>query len=147
LWHQLQLLQQLPKLSELQLAGYLPTAAGITPLSNLQHLQHFTLRLQDRSADHPAIVQELPAALQRLTQLQRLELNYCELPIMRPQEGSLQCFSALTASTQLTSLSITDCGMPVPKAAFDHMFPPGHVLPNLRVLHLESSINQSMLHL
>jgi hypothetical protein len=49
-----------------------------------------------------------------------------------------QCFSALTASTQLTALIVaTHSGEPVPKGAFIHMFPAGRVLPNLKVLHVK----------
>jgi hypothetical protein len=132
LWHQLQLLQQLPKLSELKLAGYLPTAAGIAVLGKLQHLQHFSLRLQDYSEDHEPCARALLAALQHLTQLQHLELHVCGLCTGQPQASM---FSALTASTQLTTLSVTDGVLaPVPQAAFGHMFPSGHVLPKLMVL-------------
>jgi hypothetical protein len=136
LLHQLQLLQQQPKLSELKLAGYLPTAAGIAVLGKLQHLQHFSLRLQDYSEDHEPCARALLAALQHLTQLQHLELHVCGLCAGQPHASS---FSALTASTQLTTLSVTDGVLAsVPQAAFGHMFPSGHVLPSLKVLRIGS---------
>ncbi len=57
------------------------------------------------------------------------------------QQGDpFQCFSALTASTQLTALILVEpCQVPVPTAAFDHMFPAGLVLQGLKVLCLEGS--------
>jgi hypothetical protein len=86
-------------------------------------------------------VWELLAALQHLTQLQHLELLNCHLGSAErePEQqaaGSCQCFSALTASTQLTALYLEDVGKLIPKAAFDHMFPAGRALPNLKDLHL-----------
>jgi hypothetical protein len=97
---------------------------------------------------------ELLGALQHLTKLQHLQLSDCHLFIVdyglnmepQPQQQGLQqqpegdgcqCFSALTASTQLTTLVLTSyVNMPVPKAALQHMFCAGRVLPELKVLHL-----------
>jgi hypothetical protein len=89
------------------------------------------------------ISRELLSALQPLTQLRHLELKECWLNRMEPppeQQGDgYKCFSALTASTQLTALILEESAAPpVPQAAFDHLFPPGHVLPHLQVLSLMS---------
>jgi hypothetical protein len=86
----------------------------------------------------------LLAALQPLTQLQHLALYRCRLHLVDPQPeqegGGYQCFSALTASTQLTALDLVEYAIPpVPQAAFEHMFLPGRVLPHLKVLGLTSS--------
>jgi hypothetical protein len=79
---------------------------------------------------------ELLTALQHLTQLQHLGLRNCKLYQDAPwqrQEANCRCFAALTASTQLTSLVLTQlCFMPIPQVAFEHMFPAGHVLPHLK---------------
>ena len=152
LWQRLQLL---PQLSELKLIVGSLTAADIAPLSNLQHLQHFVLWLtkdwlfvrRDRNGSVP---RELLAALKHLTQLRHLALEGLELPkaSLAPHEtadshpwggtGGYQCSAALTASTQLTALKLTEFGMdvPVPQAAFDHMLPSGRVLPHLKELQL-----------
>jgi hypothetical protein len=135
-WQRLQLL---PKLSELHMAEMAMASADIAPLSNLQHLQH--LRLKFSTVDHAATARELLLALQHLTQLQHLQLEDFKLHSVKSQpqeqEDSHQCLSALTASTQLTALVLSDFGgMPVPQAAFEHMFPVGHVLPNLKMLHI-----------
>jgi hypothetical protein len=143
LWQRLQLL---PKLSELQLGGESMTAADVTPLSALQRLQHFTLQLDCSTYSEKCMsgARELLSALQHLTQLQHLQLERCQLHTVQPEHqtadtyDTYECFSALTASTQLTHLEITEWGaMPVPIAAFDYMFPPGWVLPNLKVLVLD----------
>jgi hypothetical protein len=102
------------------------------------------------------------AVLQSLTELRRLELEVCtaywpyviydsriiyfdrprpehhgEYDTPQQHANRYQCFSALTASTQLTALVLTSFqDVPVPPAAFEFMFPPGHVLPNLKVLSL-----------
>jgi hypothetical protein len=91
---------------------------------------------------------ELLAALQHLTQLQHLQLNRCHLHTLEPHTDgqseqqeldSLSCFSALTASTQLTALILKQWNdVPVPRAAFDFVFPQARVLPQLKVLSLTS---------
>jgi hypothetical protein len=143
LWQQLQLLPQLSELHHLD--GRL-TAADIAPLSTLQHLQHLNVRRLDYLWEGFGPTESGPtpllAALQHLTQLQHLELNTCTLYLSAPQTqqqgGSYQCFSALTASTHLTALIIRGDYEPVPKAAFQHMFPAGWTLPDLQVLRLSS---------
>jgi hypothetical protein len=80
-------------------------------------------------------------ALKHMTQLHHLELQDCYLN--QQQRGTInsQCFSALTASTQLTALVlIQQFRMPVPKEAFIHMFPAGRVLPHLKLLHFAGGI-------
>jgi hypothetical protein len=88
---------------------------------------------------------ELLAALQHLNQLRGLRLLGCQLQAVKPQPqqqgDSYQCFSALTASTQLTALTLAElCDVPIPAAAFDHMFPTGRVLQSLRVLRVEGAV-------
>ena len=195
LWQELQLL---PKLSVLELGGRL-TAADVTPLSSLQHLQRLGVSLFSNSAaaavaaaappgltaldldlgstimgfgDHSApsevhlsalsqlqcfrgagvrmqpstlaaktglqelhlhwpktsdrlhwISRELLSALQPLTQLRHLELKECWLNRVEPQPEQqgygYQCFSALTASTQLTALILAESAVPpVPHVQF-----------------------------
>jgi hypothetical protein len=212
-------MQLLPKLSELQLVHGSLETVDVAPVSNLQHLQHLCLQLQDHdnaaflglqsdavrfapradlsaelclarlaglhsfygervrmqpsmlrsltelqvlrlqspifaAASEEQGARELLAALQHLTKLQHLQLSDCHLltitdglnmepqpqqqgPQQQPEGDGCQCFSGLTASTQLTALvlfSIVD--MPVPKAALQHMFNAGRVLPSLRLLRL-----------
>jgi hypothetical protein len=46
-------------------------------------------------------------------------------------------FSALTASTQLTALHLQEgWTVPIPQAAFEHMFSLGYVLPHLKELYI-----------
>jgi hypothetical protein len=148
LWQQLQLL---PSPSALRLnfsrVGGM-TAADIAPLSKLQRLQRLTLQ-SPFSSSFPEHVQShtraLLVALQPLTQLQHLELRECRLgkaaadPWQRRQGDSNQCFSAVTASTQLTALILeTDLeSVVVPQAAFSHMFPAGRMLEDLQRLRLD----------
>jgi hypothetical protein len=136
LWQQLALL---PKLSELYHYEGRLTIADIAPLSTLQHLQRLHVRRLDycsAESDPRALL----AALQHLTQLQHLELDRCWQHFAEPepqQQGDInQCFSALTASTQLTALVVWGDYEPVPQAAFEHLFPAGRVLPSLRMLQL-----------
>jgi hypothetical protein len=145
MWQHLQLL---PKLSKLKLHINRLTLADsvsetISPLSTLQHLHHFSFRGDQPTAVcsvvHRAVAKALLAALQHLTQLQHLELRGCHLDWATFQQGmGYQFFSFLTASTQLTALAVNGgFAVPVPQVAFDHMFPSGRVLPNLKALRLE----------
>jgi hypothetical protein len=75
-----------------------------------------------------------------------LELDRCDLHTVQELQQlqgtgrSYKCFSALTASTQLTALVLfEDLNVPVPKAAYTYMFPAKRVLPHLKVLRLEST--------
>jgi hypothetical protein len=154
-----QQLHLLPKLPKLQLRTCQLTAEDITPLSSLQRLQHLHLDLsygyEECEYDlewalwgENVCVRELLAALQHLTQLQHLELFSCQLDAVKPGlepgqpgEGGYQCFSALTASTQLTALIIeTPWDTPVPEGAVTYMFPAGRVLPNFKVLHIANPL-------
>jgi hypothetical protein len=141
IWQRLQLL---PQLSELTLHVGGLTAAEIAPLSNLQHLQRFELD-NNWLVDDDSGPRQLLAALQHLTQLRHLQLQGTAphmVSAQTEQQGasyqvSCQCFSALTASTQLTALILqNNRGMPTPQAAFNYLFPPGRILPHLKVLHL-----------
>jgi hypothetical protein len=144
LWQHLQLL---PKLTELQLRGGSLTAAENTPLSTMQHLRHLAFHLEYGRRISPymchTVAKAVLSALQPLTQLQHLELGSCMLYRVMPRYGteqpgdSYQCLSALTASTQLTALDLQGGRtVPLPQAAFEHMFPTGRVLPKLKVLRL-----------
>jgi hypothetical protein len=141
LWWQL---KQVPNITALQLHDVSCTAADIAPLSSLQHLQHFSFGFVPSGHVHGG-ARALLAALQHLTQLRHLELQWCALSILSPdpegqQQGyRYQCYSALTASTQLTALIIADNPWPLCKEAFEHMFPPGHVLPSLTVFRLSGT--------
>jgi hypothetical protein len=134
-------LGRLPKLSKLLLAavGAL-TTADISPLSTLQRLHHLELGAGEYGLNVPeAGLMQLLAALQQLNQLQHLRLQNCALGSIKPQQqgASCQCFSALTASTQLTALYFGELrSQLLPQEAVDAMFSPGRVLPHLKVLHL-----------
>jgi hypothetical protein len=78
----------------------------------------------------------LLSAVQHLTQLQHLELLHCFFDNAQLRENGCQCFSALTASTQLTALALLDSFQPVPWEGFQHMFPAGRVLPHLNFMDL-----------
>ena len=142
----LQQLQLLPSLASLQLACSDMTAADIAPLSNLHNLQRLTLDSPTKGS--PTDVRALLAALQHLTQLQHLELRECQLhraeALPGPQHEVHQCFSALTASTQLTALVLANRKYNVlPQAAFKHMFPAGRMLEELKALCLDSDRQMS----
>jgi hypothetical protein len=130
-----------PKLSELQLQVQSFTAAAVTPLSTLQRLQHLSICVSINPGMDALTCQEdaraLLTALRHLTQLRHLELVRCQLFSLASQPQQQECFSALTASTQLMALAVRDIAEPVPQAAFGEMFPPGLVLPNLTVLRLD----------
>ena len=129
-----------------------PLAPVFSMLGKLTGLQE--LHLREPVYPYPSAeqgAQELLTALQHLTQLRHLDLYRCLLCSARPQQqggGGYQCFSALTASTHLTALKISEWnlvtsewdGVPVPQAAFNHMFPAGHVLPHLKQLTLQGAI-------
>ena len=146
LWQRLQVL---PKLSQLGLVVDRLTAADITPLSSMQRLQRLTMYMleysfprSDWSSKDDSGPRELLAALQHLTQLKDLCLEGMALHRVynqqEPPSSRYQSFSALTASTQLTALRLTEYrGQPVPQAAFGAMFPAGRVLPHLRELFLK----------
>jgi hypothetical protein len=139
LWDQV---EQLPNLLQLHLGAYCFKDLYIGYLSTLQHLQCLSLRLVGRFDLHEPYAKHLLAAVQHLTQLRHLELHHCGMHpgTNQPQQ---QGFSALTASTQLTSLDLQgladDLYPPVPPAACEHMFPPGRLLPNLKVLNVRAS--------
>jgi hypothetical protein len=136
----LQQLQQLPNITTLQLHDVSCTAADIAPLSNMQHLQHFSFGVGQYNGVLRPGASALLAALQHLTQLRHLQLQWCVLGSLGILgSSSLQCFSALTASTQLTALIVVDHLWPIPKEAFKLIFPPGHVLPSLTVFRLSAT--------
>jgi hypothetical protein len=116
---------------------------SIAPLSDLKKLH--TLRFKHSTHGDGSVPssRQLLAALQHLTQLRHLHLQGCRLHraaalALEQQVKSYECFSALTASTQLTALHLAEWyQMPIPQAAFEHMLPPGRVLPHLEALVLE----------
>ena len=93
-------------------------------------------------ADFKSGPRELLGALYHLTQLWHLRLQRCHMHWIQEQQeegeggGGYQCFSALTACSQLTALVLEGSKMPVPIAAVNHMFPTGRVLPQLQQLTL-----------
>jgi hypothetical protein len=128
-------------------------------LAKLTWLRELHLCTKSHNSDGSKWVpRELLSALQPLTQLQYLGVRECNLYGIVPEPPRLAwqqpqddcqslawqqsqedcgCFSALTASTQLTCLSLYEHHhMPLPRAAFDHMFPAGRVLPHLKQLFL-----------
>jgi hypothetical protein len=124
---------------------------SIAPLSDLKKLHTLRFKHSPHGDGSVPSSRQLLAALQHLTQLRHLHLQGCRLhraavrPALEPErereqqgKNTYECFSALTASTQLTALRLAEWyHLPVPQAAFEHMLPPGRVLPHLEALVLE----------
>jgi hypothetical protein len=120
-------LAELPSLSELSMTERSPLSAGrIAGLTSLDRLHALKLKFLCHDASVAGAV--LDAVLQ-LTQLRCLELSGCGFHSL---QDPFYRFSALTVSTHLTALKLDDWEVPLPAAAFVHMF--SGKLPALKVL-------------
>jgi hypothetical protein len=134
----------LTRLSKLQSLGAQALRMRPSNLACMTMLRELDLINPCNPDGSPFSPRELLAALQHLNQLRHLRLLGCQLHAVGPQPDQqgdgYQCFSGLTASTQLTALHLLEpCDVPVPVAAFGHMFLTGRVLRSLEVLRLEGS--------
>jgi hypothetical protein len=152
---EMQHLSALTRLADLRLLG-LVCSFSITA-SMLSATQHLT-RLQLTTDDWYHDVRFQPSALASKTQLQHLELRECSMDVAHlldelHQLQQLTClrlgyvsvrhtgsqqpvwaeaYPALTASSKLQHLDLEECRVPV--GVWQHMYPAGRQLPQLRVL-------------
>jgi hypothetical protein len=96
--------------------------------SRLQHLTVMACRIAGGSAGH----MQLLAHLQIMQQLTHLDLGSTSLLGPEPSPTA-QAYSALTASSQLQHLEISE---KLPLGVWQHMFPAGRQLPHLKVLDI-----------
>jgi hypothetical protein len=97
-------------------------------LAGRTQLQHLTLQ-QCVVQDGAAGVTELLSHLQQLQQL-----TYLNLRSSLHDFAPVACYSALTASSKLQHLDISECVLPA--GVWQHLFPAGRRLPHLRVLDI-----------
>lgn len=133
-------------------AGALLTA--LQGMTQLQHLQLTNCRLHTLPKHQRQQQQHLPlpapaahgvppqAAADQQHQLELLPQQQYDAPAttVHEQDGATAaCFSALTASSQLTALCISQFGYPpLPSAAvLDTLFPPGRVFKELATIRFE----------
>lgn len=124
-------LQHLSRLQQLDLVAHVPSMA----LGGMPALLQLDLECREQS-DSPQGPVALLRALQQATSLQSLKLFNASL---HSAHASLQLFSALTASPNLTKLTIhAQEEQPLPQAAgaIQQMFPAGRELPKLQELSI-----------
>jgi hypothetical protein len=98
--------------------------------TNMQHLELDWFRISPHSSE--ALV-ELLSHMQQMQQLTHLSLQGTLRADQQPLSAQLlESFSALTASSKLHYLDISDCALPT--AVWAHIFPAGRQLPHLRWL-------------
>jgi hypothetical protein len=117
------------QLTRLQLSGLAKLGPGaLAALTQLQHLQ-----LVQKSITYGAVgAVQLLSELQLLQQLTHLGLSCCVMVEgSNPPAGA---FTALTASSKLQHLDIRCCRLPA--GVWQHIFPAGRQLPQLRGLHI-----------
>ena len=120
-------------LTRLQLSGVVEVEPGVlTGKTKLQHLQLVECVLLGRDGEA-----QLLSRLQPLQQLTHLSLR----ETLRSGDSSPASYSALTASSKLEDLDISWCKLP--DGVWQHVFPAGRQLPQLRWLNLEIPETQS----
>jgi hypothetical protein len=103
-------------------------------LACLSQLQHVKLRAcYIRGAE--VGFAELLSGLQHLSQLTSLGFIACIMDTEEPYPVAA-AFSALTASSKLQSLTISECLPAVPEGIWQHVFPTGRQLPHLTSLDI-----------
>jgi hypothetical protein len=122
----------------------------VEALQRLSDLQHLSL---DDCADIKPNPNDSPCGWQarrrwiawllavgHFTQLRHLRVTDMALPVHDDDVADIQRVTALTASSQLTSLQVTNSQFDqplLPKEALQHMLPPGKQLPHMKQLELE----------
>lgn len=128
---------QLSALRHLKLSSCSMSPGILARTPQLQSLQLYNCTLLPRgpnSWSQPEGVAALLTALPALACLQDLQLLYLKLDSARPP---FNAFSALTASSQLTSLQVEGyCRPALPQGALPHCLPDNKQLPQLRKLIL-----------
>jgi hypothetical protein len=117
-------LSSLQHLTCLELQGNI--AMSSNSLARMSQLQHLDLSGYVRGAE--AGFAELLSGLQHLTQLTALALCSCDMDTEVPYPMSA-AFSALTASSTLRNLDVSECLLP--EGVWEHVFPTGRKLPHL----------------
>jgi hypothetical protein len=115
-------------------AAFEPTALAGKP--RLQHLELAVFTLQPPSASGVAA---LLSKLQQQTQLTYLDLEH-SVRTVEERNPPPAAYAALTASSKLQHLSISECRLPA--GVWQHMFPAGRQLLHLTTLNI-SVIEQS----
>lgn len=142
------------QLDRLQFSISASTLPGLSRLTSLRHLdlkcsqlepavfaccitqlQHLRLSLQSPLTS----AQEVGAVLAwtaQLTQITHLDLCGCLQAVAAgTTPPGASSYSALTASTKLQVLNISDCALPA--GVWEHLFPAGRLLPKLHSLNLD----------
>jgi hypothetical protein len=149
----LQPLQDLTRLVDLRLGGARSsldgriTASILSGLSDLTHLELYCsfepgvldgkTKLQHLECSKPlgsaAGAAQLLSQLQHMQQLTHLGLR-CSLKAVKQGSPPATAYSALTASSHLQHLTISECELPA--GVWQHVFPAGRQLPHLRSLNI-----------
>ena len=79
---------------------------------------------------------QLMSQLQHLQQLTHLDLKGNLVSVVQEDNPPAAAYAALVASSRLQHLNISKCMMP--DSAWQHIFPPGGQLPQLRELIIEA---------
>jgi hypothetical protein len=122
-------------LTWLELSGFILESDGLSGSTQLQHLA-----LQDAFHAHDILdsgavaVSQLMSQLHYLQQLTHLSLSHSSTPNWEQDTKATPAYSALTASSKLHRLEFSSCRLP--SGVWQHMFPAGRQLPDLRVLDI-----------
>lgn len=141
-------LQQCSRIESLELDKCSITPAELGSMPALQHLflnkclllpMAPAVQYDGQHLSSAAAVSSFLCSLQQLTQLKTLSLKQVHLNV---QEGvPAGEWSALTASTQLTRMSLQErMRQPLPPAVAQHVFPAGRQLPHLQTLELSTTL-------
>jgi hypothetical protein len=121
------------RLTRLDLAEYMTVeAAVLAGKTRLQHLQIVKCTVVD-AAGNDAVAQLL-SHLQQLQQLTHLNLSGTLWDGVEEDNPPASGYAALTASSKLQHLDISECALPA--GAWQHVFPAGRQLPQLRDLNI-----------
>jgi hypothetical protein len=103
--------------------------AGLANKGQLRRLQMDCCDLAGENAGVAALLSQL----QQMKQLTHLALRKCWLLWRHPNSPPAAAYAALTASSALQHLDVSDNTMP--QGVWQHVLPAGRQLPQLRVLH------------
>ena len=125
------------QLTRLELAeDYTVEAAVLAGKTRLQHLQLISCTIVETAHDGAAEadVGQLLSYLQHLQQLTHLNLSGTLWDGVDEDAPHAAGYTALTASSKLQHLNISECALPA--GAWQHVFPVGRQLPQLRELNI-----------